>query len=115
MFLRDRLVSSRAYVDARCGKWFAWHDFATGATPTLYVIGECSIEIPGVQVMLRRAAVQGPNPRILVLDTVATAAADAGREGWMRTSVRYDEATIAKYTQVIIQPGEVLVDVVVSP
>lgn len=115
MVPRDRLVSSRAYVDGRCGKWFAWHDFGAGATPTLYVTGECSIEIPGVQVLLRRAAVQGSNPRILVLDKVVAAAADAAREGWMLTSVRYDEATVAKYTQVIIQPDDVLVDVVLSP
>jgi hypothetical protein len=110
---QNGLMTSRAYVDTHCGKWFAWHDFAGGTTPTLYVTGECVIEIPGARVALRRAAAQGVNPRILTLDKVVIMAPHP-RQGPILTSVRYDEPTGTRYTQVVIQPDDVLVDVVLS-
>src|SRR5262245_25590339 len=91
MTAHDLLAPSRAFVTGRCGKWYAWHDFTPGATPTLYVTGECWLDLPGVRVALKRASEQGPNPRILVLDKVVIAR--PGPPAALPLAVRYDEPT----------------------
>jgi hypothetical protein len=105
-------VPSRAYATDRCGKWYAWHDFSEGATPTLYVTGECQSDVPGVAVSLQRSARQGSNPRVLVLDKVVVA--QSGSSTSRRLDVRYEEPTITRYTQVHIQPDALFIDVVVA-
>jgi hypothetical protein len=115
MIARDLLVTSRAYIGGRGGKWYAWHDVTAGAAPTLYVTGECALEIPGVRVVLKRAVRQGADGRILVLEKVAVPAPEAAADAGMHTSVRYDEPTVVLFAQVLIQPDDVLLDVVVAP
>jgi hypothetical protein len=111
MFDHSLFVPSRAYVSNRCGKWYAWHDFSEGATPTLYVTGECLADVPGLAVSLQRSVRQGSNPRVLVLDKVLVA--QSGAMNSRRIDVRYEEPTITRYTQVHIQPDALFIDVVV--
>jgi hypothetical protein len=111
MFTDSLFAPSRAYVTDRCGKWYAWHDFTSGTKPTLYVTGECWSDVPGVSVSLRCAAKQGPNPRILVLDRVVVVQPGAALSPPL--AVRYEETTVARYTQVHIQPDALFIDVVV--
>jgi hypothetical protein len=102
---------SRAYVSDRCGKWYAWHDF-TQRTPRLYVTGECLTKLHGARVSLQRASVQGANPRILVLERVVVMERDSANSD--RMEVRYEEATVNRFTQVLIQPDAMFIDVRVS-
>jgi len=101
---------SRAFVSGRCGKWYAWHDFTQGA-PTLYVTGECWPDMPGIRLVLKRAAAQEPNPRILVLEKVVTNLYEPHITPPI--AMRYEECTFTKYTQVSIQPDRLFIDVVV--
>jgi hypothetical protein len=103
---------SRSYVSDRCGKWYAWHDFTAETAPTLYVTGECWSEMSGITVSLRRAAKQGANPRILVLDKIVVSQPNVACS--RPFAVKYEEPTVTRYTQVHIQPDELFIDVLVS-
>jgi hypothetical protein len=62
-------------------------------------------------VILRRAARQDLNPRVLVLDKCV---APSTASSMLPVAVRYDEQTVAKYTQVRIEPDALFIDVVVA-
>jgi hypothetical protein len=110
--MRDLLAPTRAFITSRCGKWYAWHDFTGGTIPTLYVTGECSLDVRGVKVVLQRVNVQGANRRVLRLDKVVIAA--PGADADTPVAIRFEERTSARYTQVHIQPDDLFIDVMVT-
>ncbi len=109
----DIYSPSRAFVTGRCGKWYAWHDFSGGGVPTLYVTGECWPDVPGIRLALQRSAAQGSNIRILVLETVVNNGHDP--RVTPPNPMLYEEQTVARITQVCIQPDGLFLDVILVP
>ena len=84
-----------------------------GSQPTLHVTGEVTVPTGGYSAKLNPRTPQGFNPQIYLLDLVLTPPGpdQVVTQAITTIKVKYEEKTRANYTQVMIFPDEITVDV----
>lgn len=92
-------------------KFKAIHNFFPPQPPTLTVTGSVEVPTPGWKLELTKAEPQGINPDILLLNLKRTPPDGIEPQHLVTMSVRYEETTSVKYTQVTIHPDDVTVPV----
>jgi hypothetical protein len=95
-----------------CGDWIALHRREPGSASLLFVSAKC--DIPAPLIVLKRRALQGPNPKNLLLDRGVNhveLAAGSGAGGTKAVLVNYREETDEEYDTVTILPDDVSIPV----
>ena len=97
-----------------CSDWSAWSNRMPGSQPSIHVKGTCTFPTGGYKVFLKRAAPQGINPQILLLDLKIVKPTGMVTQQITSQEVKFDEKTRSSFTQVQIRPDNVTVDVKIT-
>jgi|SRR5581483_6937932 len=91
--------------------WEAILDEMPPSKPRLRVTGVCTCPTGGFKASLKKAASQGINPNILILELSATAPSGIVNQMVTDYDVRYEEENSPRYTDVTIVPCEITIPV----
>lgn len=97
--------------ECKAGSWSAILDRMPPEKPRLTVIGVCTCPTAGFKAELRKALVQGVNPKSLLLELATTPPSNATNEVVTDYDVRYYEADSPQYTDVKILPCMITIPV----
>ena len=88
-----------------CTDWTAIHDFMPPGPAHLTVSGKCTFPTPGYKVTLTKKVPQGIIPAILLLEKTVTPPSGPQPDVVTTISVKYEEVTDHRYTEVELSDG----------
>lgn len=109
--LTRNTMQSLQGCEYRPGSWTAVLDSSPTQKPRLRVTGICTCPTGGYEVSLRRAATQGLNSRVLVLEFAASPPSGMANQMMTDHEVRFEQLNSPMYTDVRIIPFDISVPV----